>query len=133
MKANEICDLRSALEFLKQFPEELIETDEQVDPIAELSGVYRRVGAGGTVPRPTQLGPAMIFNNVKGHKGKPVAIGLLSSRRRVARLLDTTPDKVGFKLRDCVANPIAPVVTRKKPACQQVVHLATDKGFDIRR
>jgi len=133
MKANEICDLRSALEFLKQFPEELIETDEQVDPKAELSGVYRRVGAGGTVPRPTQLGPAMIFNNVKGHKGKPVAIGLLASRRRVARLLDTTPAEVGFKLRECVANPIQPVVTRKKAPCQQVVHLATDKGFDIRK
>lgn len=133
MKANEICDFRSALDFLKQFPGELIETNEAVDPKAELSGVYRRVGSGGTVPRPTQLGPAMIFNNVKGHKGKPVAIGILSSRDRVAKLLDTTPAEVGFKLRESVANPIQPVVTKKKPVCQEVVHKATQKGFDVRK
>ena len=36
--ATQITDLRSALEFLKQYPEEYIETNEPVDPMAELSG-----------------------------------------------------------------------------------------------
>ena len=35
-----------------------IETDVEVDPMAELAGVYRYVGAGGTVKRPTKEGPA---------------------------------------------------------------------------
>mgnify|MGYP001651142832 CR=1 FL=1 len=50
-------------------PGQLVETDVEVDPMAELAGVYRYVGAGGTVKRPTKEGPAMIFNKVKGHSG----------------------------------------------------------------
>ena len=131
-KAAQVTDLRSALEFLKQFPEEYIETNEPVDPIAELSGVYRYVGAGGTVMRPTQLGPAMVFNKVKGYDDFRVAIGLLASRKRVARLLNTTTEKLGFLFKDAVATPIPPVVIPKeRAACQEVVHLASEPGFDI--
>ena len=54
---------------LEDMSGQLIETDVEVEPMAELSGVYRHVGAGGTVMRPTKEGPAMIFNNVKGHPG----------------------------------------------------------------
>jgi 4-hydroxy-3-polyprenylbenzoate decarboxylase len=62
-------DLASALDRLRQHPGQLIETDHPVDPMAELAGVYKRVGAGGTVVRPTRIGPAMIFNNVTGFPG----------------------------------------------------------------
>lgn len=61
--------LRSALELLKNIPGQLLESDVEVDPKAELAGVYRYVGAGGTVARPTKKGPAMIFNNVKRPPG----------------------------------------------------------------
>ena len=37
--AAEVCDLRSALEFLKQIPGEYIETDRPVAPVAELTGL----------------------------------------------------------------------------------------------
>jgi L-arabinose isomerase len=40
-------------------PGQLAETDVAVDPMAELAGVYRYVGAGGTVKRPTKEGPAI--------------------------------------------------------------------------
>jgi len=50
----EIHDLRSALEFLKTMPGQYLETDVEVDPKAEVSGVYRHVGSGGTVMRPTK-------------------------------------------------------------------------------
>ena len=40
-------DLRSALEFLRGMQGQLAETEVEVDPAAELSGVYRYVGAGG--------------------------------------------------------------------------------------
>ncbi|MCY0386654.1 UbiD family decarboxylase [Robbsia sp. Bb-Pol-6] len=127
-----VCDLRSALEFLKQIPGEYIETSEPVDPHAELSGVYRYVGAHGTVMRPTQLGPAMVFNKVKGYDDVRVAIGVLASRKRVAALMNTTQEKVAFMFKDAVATPIAPVVvSAEKALCQEVVHRAIDPDFDI--
>ena len=77
---TEILDLRTALEVLRQTPGQLVETDVEVDPAAELSGVYRYVGAGGTVMRPTKVdGPAMVFHNIKGHPDTSVAIGVLAS------------------------------------------------------
>ena len=63
-----------------------------------------------------------------------VVIGLLASRKRVGYLLNSKPEKLGFMMRDAVKNAIAPVVVDKaKAQCQEVVHLATDEGFDIRK
>ncbi|MCC8043954.1 MAG: UbiD family decarboxylase [Clostridiales bacterium] len=132
--AEKVTDLRSALELLKTMPGQLVETDVEVEPMAELSGVYRHVGAGGTVQRPTQEGPAMIFNNVKGHPDAKVLIGLLASRKRVGALLDCDPKRLGFLLKDSVTNPIPPVeIPREQAKCQEVVHLATDPDFDVRK
>ena len=76
----------------------------------------------------------MTFENVKGHPGAKVVIGLLASRKRVGYLLNSKPEKLGFMMRDAVKNAIAPVVVDKaKAQCQEVVHLATDEGFDIRK
>lgn len=130
MKVN---DLRSALELLKTIPGQLAETDVEVEPMAELSGVYRYVGAGGTVKRPTKEGPAVVFNNIKGHPDAKVAIGVLASRKRVAKLLDCEPQEVGKKLYKSVEHPVPPVVSEEKPLCQEVVHLATDPDFDLHK
>lgn len=133
-KKMKVTDLRSALELLKTVPGQLIETNEAVDPHAEISGVYRYVGAAGTVMRPTQIGPAMIFNNVKGHEDARVVIGLLASRERVGLMLNAKPERLGFLLNDAVNNPIAPVVVSKdKAKCQEIVHYADEPGFDIRK
>ncbi|MCD8105909.1 MAG: UbiD family decarboxylase [Lachnospiraceae bacterium] len=132
--SNKVTDLRSALELLKTMPGQLVETDVEVEPMAEISGVYRHVGAGGTVQRPTQEGPAMIFNNVKGHPDAKVLIGLLASRKRVGALLDCDPKRLGFLLKDSVTNPIPPVeIPQEQAKCQEVVHLATDPDFDVRK
>jgi len=129
----DVHDLRSALALLQTYDGEYIETNEPVDPEAELSGVYRYVGAGGTVQRPTRVGPAMMFNKVKGYPDVRVLIGLLASRQRVARMFGVPKEKLGFLLRDSVDNAIAPIVIpREKAVCQEVVHLATDPGFDLR-
>ncbi|MEG0797951.1 MAG: UbiD family decarboxylase [Acidaminococcaceae bacterium] len=131
MKVN---DLRSALELLKTIPGQYIETDVEADPRAEISGIYRYVGARGTCMRPSPLGPAMVFNKIKGHPGARVAIGVLADRARVAHLLNVTPDKLGFLLKDAVGKVIAPVAVDHKTApCHEVVHLATEAGFDIRK
>jgi len=133
-KDFKVTDLRSALELLKTVPGQLSETNEPVDPHAELSGVYRHVGAGGTVMRPTRKGPAMIFNNVKGHEDAKVLIGLLASRERVGLMLGTAPEKLGFLLKDAVKNAIAPIVIpREKAQSREVVHYATDPDFDMRK
>ena len=128
-----VSDLRSALELLRSMPGQLLETDTEVDPMAELSGVYRHVGAGGTVMRPTKEGPAMIFNRVKGHPDARVAIGVLASRKRVAALLGTKPENLGKMLWSSVENPIPPVLTNEPAPCQQIVHKAEAPDFDLRR
>ncbi len=128
MKVN---DLRSALALLDTMPGQLVETDVPVDPMAELAGVYRYVGAGGTVQRPTKEGPAMIFNSVKGHPDARVAIGVLASRKRVGAMLDCDPKLLGKRLYEAAANPVPPVVKEGPAPCQEVVHRAMDPDFDL--
>lgn len=110
---------------------QLVETDVETDPMAELSGVYRHVGAGGTVMRPTKEGPAMIFNRIKGHPQARVVIGVLASRKRVAALLDTPAQELGKKLCRCAQHPLAPVMSEEAPPCQEVVHRADEPGFSL--
>ncbi|MDD8048250.1 MAG: UbiD family decarboxylase [Thomasclavelia sp.] len=131
MKVN---DLRSAIELLQTKDNQYIETDIEVDPMGELSGVYRHVGAGGTVERPTKEGPAMMFNSIKGHPDARVIIGLLASRTRVGYLLDCEPKRLGHLLKNSVNNPIAPfVIENDKAKCQEVKYFASDEGFDVRK
>ena len=132
--SREVKDLRSALELLSRIPGQLIETDKPVSAHGELAGVYRYIGAGGTVKRPTREGPAMIFNNIKGMPGARVAIGVLASRKRVGYLLGEEPERLGFLLNRALQKPIEPVkISEENAKCQQVVHLADEPGFDIRK
>lgn len=129
-----IHDLRSALEVLEQHPGELIGTDHIVDPNGELAGVYKRIGAGATVMRPTRLGPAMMFTNIKGYPESRVLVGMLASRKRVGLLLDAPVDHLAEKVMDAMNHAIAPVVVPPEEAkCQEVVYRATDPDFDLRK
>lgn len=65
-------DLRKVLREIK---------DIEIDPDAEISGVYRYIGAGGTVERPPKEGPTMMFNNLKVFPNTRVLIGLMASRK----------------------------------------------------
>jgi len=131
---QEVFDLRSAIELLKKNPGQYIETDVPVKPDAEISGIYRHVGAGGTVMRPTKKGPAMCFSSVEGHPDAKVIIGLLASRERVGLLLGEKPERLGHLLNESVQSPVAPVVIEDPaPPCREVVHYATDPGFDVRK
>ena len=129
-----VTDLRSALERLKRFPGQLIETDHPVDPKGELAGVYKRVGAGGTVVRPTQTGPAMLFNSVAGHPGSRVLVGLMASRKRVGLLLDSSPRELTQRMADACRRSQPPVTVSPAQAhCQEVIHRADDPDFDLRK
>lgn len=129
---TDIRSLRDALKVLRGTPGQLVETEVEVDPDAELSGVYRYIGAGGTVKRPTRIdGPAMVFHKIKGHSDASVAIGVLASRKRVAELFGCKKEELGHLVRKCAENPIMPVVTNEPAPCQEVVHLASDPDFDL--
>ncbi|MGM0158434.1 3-octaprenyl-4-hydroxybenzoate carboxy-lyase [Enterococcus sp. AZ191] len=126
-------DLRKVIKELKTLPGQYHETDLEIDPEADLSGVYRYIGAGGTVKRPTQEGPAVTFNNIKGFPGKRVSIGTMASRKRVGQILHHDYRTLGRFLKDAVEHPLKPVKVDKADApVQEVVHLATDADFDIR-
>ncbi|HUW41179.1 MAG TPA: UbiD family decarboxylase [Rectinemataceae bacterium] len=129
----DITDLRSALNFLSRSDNSLLECSREVDPHAELAGVYRYIGAAGTVPRPTRRGPAMLFSNIKGFPDARIAIGLFGDRRRVGELLGIDPSRLGFRLRECVNAPIPPAeVPSDEAPCHEVVHRADEPGFDLR-
>ena len=131
---TDINSLRDALEFLETQEGQLVQTDVEVDPVAELCGVYRYIGNGGTTMRPTKVnGPAMIFNNIKGFDRERVLIGLLGNRQRVADMMGCSKYDLPKEIYKCVNNPIPPVVSDEPAPCHEVVHLATDEDFDIRK
>ncbi len=127
MKAAEIVDLRTALEFLEGIPGQLLRTREPVDPHGELAGVYRHIGAGAPLKPPARVGPAMLFESVRGYS-IPVVTGVLASRERAALLLDSTRERVAFRILEALEHPAAPVFVEAAP-CQEVVHRPP---FDLR-
>jgi gallate decarboxylase subunit C len=129
LASRDIVDLRSALDFLSEIPGQLISTSEPVDPIAELAGVYKLVGAGTPVVPPTRIGPAMLFERVKGYD-MAVVTGVLASRERTAMLMNSSTERLSFDLLSALRNPVEPVMYAQGTApCQQVVHRPP---FDIR-
>lgn len=126
---TEINDLRSALAVLAATPGQLIRTKEPVDPVAELAGVYRQIGAGSPVSPNSRVGPAMLFENVKGY-GMPVVVGVLGSRERTALLLNSTVERLPFDLLEALRHPHDPVtIPNEQAPCQEVV---LRPPFDLR-
>lgn len=131
---NQVNDLRSAIALLQRHEGQYIETDHPVDPNAELAGVYRHIGAGGTVKRPTRTGPAMMFNSVKGYPGSRILVGMHASRERAALLLGCEPSDLAKHVGHAVKKPVAPVVVPSSQApCQEQVFYADDPDFDLRK
>ena len=127
-------DLRKVLAELQQHDGQYHETDVEVDSDAQLAGVYRYIGAGGTVVRPTQEGPAMMFNNVKGFNDTRVLIGLMASRKRVGLMFHHDYQTLGQFLNEAVTKPVWPTMVEEKDApAHEVIHRATDEDFDIRK
>lgn len=129
---GQVNDLRSALALIQDDPRDFIETDHPIDPDAQLAGVYKHIGAGGTVARPTRTGPAMRFNRIAGFDDISVLVGLLADRARVAKLLGTTPERVNQTIADAFDDAMPPVVVEDAPV-QERVYLASDPEFDIRK
>lgn len=128
--AADINDLRSALAFLATQPGHLRSTQKCVDPNGEIAGIYRKIGAGTPVAPPTRIGPAMMFENVKGYDMR-VLVGMLASRERTALLLNSHVERLPFTLLDALNHTIAPVtVSQAQAPCQENIHRAP---LDIRK
>lgn len=132
MKVRQKYDLRTALALLEQHEQQLVTTNVEVDLNSELAAVYARVGGYGTIQRPTQEGPAMIFQNLKDHPDKQVLIGLVASRKRTGLLLGKDPRYLGAALNEAFEQRIDPI-TVAAGECQEVIHRADEPGFDIRK
>jgi gallate decarboxylase subunit C len=129
MDSTQIDDLRSALDFLAERPGQLVSTDVEVDPYLEIAGIYRRVGSGTPTAPPTKIGPAMLFNKVKG-SGWRVLAGLLASRERTAMMMGSTQERLMFDLYGALGNTVPPVMVPAAQApCQEVV---VRPPFDVR-
>ncbi|MBK4765437.1 MAG: UbiD family decarboxylase, partial (plasmid) [Pantoea sp. Brub] len=127
-----IDDLRSAISFLKNFPDQYIETNRKVDPMIELAGVYSYVSAASTIIRPTQIAPTMIFNNIKDFPDFRILVGLMASRKRVSLLLGAPMQELGMQMVLARKNKTAPIFVNKA-LCQEVIYFANDKKFDLRK
>ncbi len=128
--AADIRDLRDALALLASLPGQLVSTREPVDPVGELAGVYRAIGAGIPVAPRRRPAPAMRFECVKGHT-IPVVVGVMATRERTALLLNSTPERVAFDLLEALNHPQAPVTVASADApCQDVV---VRPPFDLER
>ncbi|MXP51472.1 UbiD family decarboxylase [Pantoea sp. SoEX] len=133
-KIATINDLRSAINFIQNDPNQYIETNHLIDPKEEITGVYRHIGAAGTVKRPTKIGPAMMFNKIKGFPNARVLIGLMGSRERIGKILGVPSIKLGIYMANARKN-IKPPITIKnnKAICQEVIYDAKEKNFDLRK
>lgn len=128
--SNTVTDLRSALRLLESKRGQLLTTREPVDADAQLAGVYKRIGAGTPVEPPTRIGPAMMFESVKGFDVR-VVTGVLASRERTALLLNSTVERLPFDLLAALNNTIPPVtIARGSAPCQEQIHRAP---LDIRK
>ena len=129
--ARDIFDLRSALEVLRQTPGELMNIAEPVEPDEELAGVYREISTGKHQAPPAQVGPAMLFEKVKGYEDIRILAGLLGTRERSALLLGTDRLELPRMLLRALENPMEAVTRPPTHAlCQETVHVAP---LDVRQ
>ena len=104
-----ITDIRSLLERVEK-DSDLIRVKREVDPVLELPGVVRA----------TDMGPVMLFENVKGYSGRRVISNIFSDRSRIAAWCGVAPEYLPRFLADAAGRPIKPVETSDAP-CQEEV------------
>ncbi len=133
MGEKQTYDLRSMLEIAKATPGQYIETDVPINPILDLPGVYRYIGAGGAVQRPTRIGPIAMFNELEGYPGVRAVTGVMVNRKNLGRFLGCPPEDLAKELLKALKRPVKPVVTEDAP-CQEMVKIAVDDpDFDVRK
>ena len=106
-------DLRQFIERLENDGDLLRITDE-VDLKFDISGYIRNTS--------DIEGPALLFENVKGHS-MPVVGGLFSNRRLMLKAMETTEDRAVNHYLDAMQNLSEPLLVDSGP-CKEVIKLA---------
>jgi 2,5-furandicarboxylate decarboxylase 1 len=109
-------DLREFVKVLEE-EHELQKIKVEVDPKHELGAICK-------IHNERPNSPALLFDNIKGHK-IPVVGQLLASDRRVALALGLSQENVFNETVRRASNPIAPKLI-SKGACQEVVSEGAD-------
>lgn len=104
-----ITDIRTLLARAEK-DQDLIRIKREVDPVLELPAVVRA----------TDLGPVILFENVKGYSGGRAIANIFSDRSRIAGWCGVAPEYLPRFLADAAHRPITPVEITAAP-CQDVV------------
>ena len=109
---NQAFDLRSTLEWLRASGE-LIETDKEVDPDLQVTGLQKHMDGGCPV----------LFNNVKGKPNHRVITNLFGDMAIINRMFGWKDDAERVrKLAYALSHPIPPVeISQNEAPCQEHV------------
>src|SRR6266849_7847347 len=109
---NQAFDLRSTLEWLRACGE-LIETDKEVDPDLEVTGLQKHMDGGCPV----------LFNNVKGKPGHRVLTNLFGDMKVINKMFGWSSDAERVrKLAYALSHPLKSVeVSQNEAPCQEHV------------
>ena len=103
-------DPRDFLEYLEE-RNDLLRISEEVDPKFGISAYIRKTS--------DQQGPALLFENVKGHDTAVVG-GIFASRRRILMALETEPENIYEQFDHGVGHPI-PTRLVETGLCKEVI------------
>jgi UbiD family decarboxylase len=101
--------LREFIDFLKDNGE-LIEIDSEIKRDLEI----------GAVGELTRLGPAVLFNNIKGYD-KRVAINILGTNKRIAMALGVPEENLVPFLAERIDQPVKPIVVSGGPCKENIL------------
>ena len=110
-------DMRAFLDSLEE-KGQLVRIKEELDPVHEIAAYLRKASDMG------DKGPALLFENVKGHKIQ-VAGGLYANRQLMLQALETTDEEANSKYLNAIENPKEHTLVDKGP-CNEVVLLDDD-------
>lgn len=117
MAKKDITSIRGTVEFLKK-EEELLEIDNQVDPIYEISGIQKAL----------ENGPAILFNKIKGYPHARNIGNIFSRKERPPKIFgcDTVRD-LRLKCREGLVHPLPPKIVKDAPSQEVVI----TKNIDV--
>lgn len=113
-----ITDLRQFIQLLEN-ENELLRIKDEVDLKFDISGYIRNTS--------DVEGPALLFENVKGHS-MPVIGGLYSSRRLMLKALGTTEEKAANHYLEAMQNRSEPRLVETGP-CKEVIKLGSQASL----
>ena len=113
--SKQFFSLRSTLEWLKR-EKYLIETDKEVDPDLEITGLQKHMDGG----------PPILFNNVKGKPHARAVTNMFSSMEIIDKMFNfENPKDRTIKLAKALNNPLKPIkISGVEAPCQE--HVITD-------